>query len=327
MRRRFEWENTWLLAFFFAMLVFPLVTAASLVPVWPAAVAAVSAKTIVTVVAFGFLWGMGAVTFAIGINALGLSLGYAVIMGVITVVGSTIPMIRKWSWIPDNARLVILVGIAICIVGVGVCGRAGMLREAAAGGTPIDVDGPSPAVQINVRSALIPLIWCVVSGIFSAGNNLGFDFADHVAEQAQLMGISPIHASLARWIVVYWGGFLAVLVFCGAKMLRRGTWRMYAGPGSARDGGLAVLMGLLHFVSQMAYGIGAVYVGRLGTTIGYAIMVAGSLMLANIFGFVMGEWRAAPPAAVRRLYLGLAILVVAVLTLAYGNGLVPAAGS
>ena len=83
-------------------------------------------------------------------------------------------------------------------------------------------------------------------------------------------------------------------------------------------------MGLLHFASQMAYGFGAYYVGRLGTTIGYAIMIVGSLILANLFGFVMGEWRSAPKVSVHTLYVGLAILVAAVLTLAYGNGLVSA---
>jgi L-rhamnose-H+ transport protein len=322
MRRRFEWENTWLLAFFCAMLAFPLITAAFVVPVWPAAVSAVSIGRIATVVAFGFMWGSGAVTFAIGINALGLSLGYAVIMGVITVVGSTIPMIRRWSQIPDNARIVILIGIAVCIVGVAVCGRAGMMREQAAAGVSMDSRAASKAVQVTGRAAFIALLWCVFSGILSAGNNLGYDFADRVQEEAVRLGTDPIKASLARWIVEYWGGFLAVLVFCGYKMLRTGSWKKYGGPGSARDGSLAVFMGLLHFVSQMAYGVGAYYVGRLGTTIGYAVMVAGSLILANLFGFVMGEWRSTPRPAVRTIYLGLALLVGAVLILAYGNGLV-----
>ena len=54
--------------------------------------------------AFGFLWGWGAVTFAMAINAVGLSLGYAIIMGINTAVGSIIPMIRRWGEVPADAR-------------------------------------------------------------------------------------------------------------------------------------------------------------------------------------------------------------------------------
>ena len=87
--------------------------------------------TVLAAVGFGFLWGWGAVTFAIGISSVGMSLGYATIMGLATAVGSIIPMIRRWDRIPDDARLFILLGIATCLAAVAICGRAGVLRERA----------------------------------------------------------------------------------------------------------------------------------------------------------------------------------------------------
>jgi hypothetical protein len=168
----------------------------------------------------------------------------------------------------------------------------------------------------------VGVAWCVLSGILSAGNNLGFDFADRIANEVQMAGASPIFASLGRWIAVYWGGYLAVLIFCGAKMLRKGTWKRYTGPGTLHDAGLALLMGLLHFLSQLAYGMGAYYVGRLGTTVGFAVMVATSLIFANVFGFIVGEWRLAPKRSVNVLYVGLTLLIASVLVLAYGNSFV-----
>src|SRR6266545_6738419 len=108
LRRRFEWENSWVLAFLFAMILLPLTAAELLLPNWRAAIAAVATPTIVIVCGFGFLWGIGSVTFAIGINMVGLSLGYALIMGTIMAVGAVIPMMRKWSDVPGQARFVIL---------------------------------------------------------------------------------------------------------------------------------------------------------------------------------------------------------------------------
>jgi hypothetical protein len=82
---------------------------------------------------------------------------------------------------------------------------------------------------------------------------------------------------------VYWGGYLAVLIFCGGKMLRTGSWRNYAGTGAGRDAALSFAMGAFHFTSQIAYGAGAYDVGRLGTTVGFAVMISASIILANLF--------------------------------------------
>jgi L-rhamnose-H+ transport protein len=331
LRRRYQWENIWVVCHLFAMIIIPLSVAKFLVPNWPAAISAVGATTVVIVIAFGFLWGTGSVTMAIGMDAIGISLAYAVIMGIITAVGAIIPMMRRWSQIPPIARVVILLGIAVCVAGVAVCGKAGMLREkgadlaaasAAAGGLDLK-GGPSIAKRSAAKIFSIGLAWCVLSGVLSACNNLGFDFADRVADEAQKLGTNPVYATLARFLALYWGGYLAVLIFCGAKMLRNGTWRNFAGLGAGRDAGLGVCMALFHFSSQLAYGAGAYYLGRLGTTVGFAVMISASVVLANLFGFMTGEWKKAVKEATRMLYLGLIILIVAVLILAYGNSLIP----
>lgn len=319
LRRRYQWENMWIVGHGFAMILLPLVVAHSVVPDWPAAIRAVGGTTLAIVMAFGFMWGIGAVTFAIAIDTIGLSLGYAIIMGIITAIGAVIPMVRRWSEVPHDARVVILLGIAVCIAGVAVCGKAGMIREKA-------VDQTARPGSLAKKSAAgvfaVGLAWCILSGVFSAGNNLGFDFADRVATEAVKLGDSPVFASLARFIAVYWGGYLAVLIFCGGRMLKTGSWRNYAGPNAGRDAALSFGMGVFHFFSQVAYGAGAYYIGRLGTTVGYAVMISASIIVANLFGFITGEWKTAVRNSIHVLYLGLAVLIVAVLILAYGNGLV-----
>jgi len=140
-----------------------------------------------------------------------------------------------------------------------------------------------------------------------------------VATEAVKLGTSPVYASLARFLAVYWGGYLAVLIFCGGRMLKTGSWRNYAGAGAGRDAVLSFGMGAFHFASQVAYGAGAYYLGRLGTTVGFAVMISASIIIANLFGFVTGEWKTAVRSSIRLLYLGLMVLIIAVLILAYGN--------
>ena len=239
-RRRYQWENMWIVGHAFAMLILPVAVARFLVPHWGEAVRAVGPATIAIVMAFGFMWGIGCVTFASGIDTIGLSLGYAIIMGIITAVGALIPMARRWSGIPTKASIVILIGIAVCIAGVAVCGKAGIIREKAvdqnAPGSPTREPGAPTASSHIKKSAAgvfaIGLAWGVLSGGFSAGNNLGFDFAERVATEAGKLCTSPVYASLARFLAVYWGGYVAVLIFCGDRMLKTGSWRNYAGAGA-----------------------------------------------------------------------------------------------
>jgi L-rhamnose-H+ transport protein len=321
MRRQYAWENTWLLGFLFALIIIPLVTVNIFLPVWFAAITAVGMKTVLIAVAFGFLWGWGAVTFAIGITSIGLSLGYAIIMGINTVVGSTIPMMRRWGSIPGHAKLVILVGLLVCLIGTAVCGKAGVIREKGTRSEMGTGAAFASAGRKAVRVFIIGLLWCVLSGVLSACVNLGFDFANQVSKEALRLGAYPLSATLGPWITVYWGGFLAILIGTGTVMVRQRTWKNYFAPGTARDFGLAILLGCFNFLAQIPYGMGAYYLGRLGTTVGWVVNIASSLLVANAFGFLTGEWKIAPKSSIKALYGGLAVLVLSMIILAYGNSL------
>ena len=121
---------------------------------------------------------------------------------------------------------------------------------------------------------------------------------------------------------VYWGGFAANLLWFGGIQVQKGTWRHNYGKGAGHDWVMAGLMGTLWFLAMIPYGMGAYYLGRLGTSVGWAISIAASLVVANIFGFLTGEWKKAPRAAVRVLLLGLAVLISAMAVLGLGNSMV-----
>ena len=48
-------------------------------------------------------------------------------------------------------------------------------------------------------------------------------------------------------------------------------------------------------------------------TLRFAIMIPASIVLANLFGFITGEWRLASKSSVRALSVGLVVLIVTVL--------------
>jgi L-rhamnose-H+ transport protein len=320
LQRRYAWENTWALSQFVTMILLPSVVVQFFLPNWWKAVGWVGVSTIALIAGIGFLWGMGSVAFAIGIESAGLSLGFAVIMGVVTSVGSVIPMVRKWSIIPTPVKHITLVGIVICLAGVALYGKAGLLREQ--GVSSSFRTGPTPSAKPLTRTLIAGLGWCALSGVLSAGNNIGFDIAGPIASELQRLGANPLVASLVRWLPVFWGGYLAVLVFSGSTMVKKGTWKNFSAAGTQYDFARAVTLGALSFLALVFYGMGASSLGPLGTTVGYATFLSLSIVAALVFGFLLGEWRGAPRPSLNTLFSGVSALIAAVMVLAYGNSLV-----
>jgi hypothetical protein len=142
-----------------------------------------------------------------------------------------------------------------------------------------------------------------------------------VGLEAQKLGASSVMSTLASWILVYWGGAAAMLGWFGGLQVKKGTWRRNLGAGSTHDLLLACLMGVLWFLAMIPYGMGAYYLGRLGTSVGWAINIAASLIVANILGFFTGEWSHASPTSRRVLWAGLVVLIFAMAILGEGNAI------
>jgi L-rhamnose-H+ transport protein len=307
-RRSFELENIYIPSTLVMMLVLPLSMAAFVLPHWTDALRAAGSGTVWAGAAYGFGWGIGAILFGYGVTLAGMSVGFAIIMGINTAVGSILPFIVKSrAQMMTTGGGVILAGIAGCVIGVAICGRAGALRER---GAPVDG---------KPRRFGLAVLVCAASGVLSSCANLGFSFTSRVGDEATRLGASPVFATLASWMPVFWGATVALLLWFGGLQLRRGTWRRNVGPDAAFDWMNGVLMGAIWFVATIPYGMGAYYLGRLGTSVGWAVNIAFSLVVANVFGFLTGEWTGAAEGARRTLYAGLSILIAAIVLLAAGS--------
>ena len=327
--RKYTVENSSLLSLFFATIVVPLIAVQFILPGWMEAIRSVGWQHNVTVFIYGFGWGLGAITYAYGFNILGMALAASLLKGITIAIGSGVPLLKRWDDPTlSDAKTVTIVGLAILIVGTAIASRAGSLREKelAEGGE----DAPSEEDHYQVQRPtgtvyLLGLIMCLVSGVLSSCANLGYDAAEPL-EKAMGDGLTW-KATLIRWMPMYWGGIAALLVFMGGAMIKNGSWRNYLAPGSAKDFFVSSAMGIVHFLAQIPYGIGAFYLGKLGTTVGWGVNIGMALIVASAIGFALGEWKGVSRRAGNTLLFGIAVLVVAIGILAYANGLVGPAES
>ncbi len=314
--RGFHTEHVLVAGFGFATLVVPLVFAMLFIESWTQALQQAGLDHVLTVVVMGFGWGIGALCFGHGIAAVGIGIGLATIMGINTVVGALVPMVRQWSAIPGTAMIWIFVGIAVCLVGVILCSRAGCLREQGKDA------GQSTAAR-SVRAFGIGIMLCVVSGVMSACASIGFDYGQPIKVAAAQLGTDERLATVVVWLPIWWGGGVVMVLWSLLEIARQKTFDRFTSAGVSRDFLLcATLIGLCMPAVHVSFGIGAHYLGdTLGRTVGWAISIALSLVAGNAVGFMTGEWRGATARSKNFLYAGIAVLIVATVCLAFASSL------
>ncbi|HWB98325.1 MAG TPA: L-rhamnose/proton symporter RhaT, partial [Bryobacteraceae bacterium] len=159
--RGWAWENYWLLFAVTAYLICPWLLALATIPHLLEVYAGATASSLVSVAVYGAGWGVGAVTFGLGVDALGLALGFAVILGVAATAGTLVPLlVQPPAHFSTEQGILTGISLALMLGGVAVCSFAGKWKEKA--GTP----------KGYRRGVLI----CLASGLLSACGNLGFAF-------------------------------------------------------------------------------------------------------------------------------------------------------
>ena len=303
--RGFAWENTWGAFYLFTMVMVPGIFALLLLEGCAATWYQAGTVQVIIPIAFGFLWGCGMTFFGLGISMLGISLGYAIMMGLSVLVGSVVPLLSQHAAeVFTYAGLLAIAGIVTCTAGVAVCGRAGALREASQA-------AENDNIQNRAAHFARGLVICILAGILGSSINLAFCYsANIVSISEQEFGNSPAVATLSAWVLVFWGGFLSTALYCVYLLTKNTTWNNFTGNNAAFNLSMAAVMGLFHFLILFFYGIGSRYLGPLGTSVGWAAFLSCGLLIANLAGFMTGEWRGASRKSRHWLFAGLAVLVL-----------------
>jgi len=294
--RGWAWEKTWLAYSIFGMIVFPWAVAAALIPDIGGVYASAGASILARTALFGLSWGAGSVLFGLGLARMGMALGFAIIMSVIATVGSLVPMAALHpDQLSTRRGAYLLTGLAIVVVGLALCARAGILRERSSG-------APAGGVARG-------LVICIASGVLSSGMSFSYAFGEPIALEAVRHGAGQGNASMATFVVAVSAGFLINAGYCIHLLRRNATWGVPAPAGV--NAGRAAAMGALWFFGFFFYGVGYRRMGELGDSIGWPLLMMTTVLVGNAWSLLTGEWRKAGPAALRYLAAGMAVLLAA----------------
>ena len=314
--KNFAWENTWGTFFLFAMLIVPVAFACATVNGLWSSYANIPGSVIFWVIALGFLWGCGFCCWGYGLSMLGLSLGYALTMGTMALVGSIVPFfLGNAEMAKTLPGMVVIGGILICICGVGINGYSGVIREKRQAG------GGDDAGRKRVNMGLGVLV-CVTAGVLSSGLNIAFHIGGEIATVAgKEFGNPDWLKGMAVWNLIFIGGFLSSVSFSVYMLCKNKTWGGFKNVGSIRNIILAIIMAVGHFLCIFFYGVGVWKLGALGTSVGFAIFQSGALLLGIGLGFFTGEWKDASEKSKQWLYIGLGTLIGGIIIVSIGNAM------
>jgi len=307
--REWKWEHTWLLFSLFGMLVFNWLIAALVIPNVAEVFRSAPSSDLIALAAFGGLWGLGAILFGLGMDRLGMALGYPVIMGLILSLGALIPLlIMNPAGILSVPGLVLLIGTAVTIGGIILCSSAAGLK-----GQASETAGARAGLAAGLMIAIL-------AGVFSCFPNVGMNYAEKLRRAALDRGASDTMAGNAAWALLFTAGFLMNAVYCGGCILRRRTAGLFA-RRAGRNLTLIAAMGLSWIGSFYLYGMGAARLGRWGGIIGWPLFISLAILVGNLWGIGRGEWAGATRQARARLNAGLAVLIFAVILFGLSSAL------
>ncbi len=312
--RSWAWENTWLAWTLFALCLFPPLLTLSTVPQLGDVYAQAGTAAVLIPAACGAGWGISQVFFGLAVEAVGIALAFSVILGTAAAVGSLIPLVHlHHEKIFTTGGLLVLLGVAFVLVGVGICAVAGRKREAALG-----LRGPgSPAGSAaeGKPSVLKGLLFCLVSGLGSALVNFGLAYGGPVIAAARNSGATALWAPNAVWLPLMCAGGVPNLIYCIYLMRKNGTGGKFGASGTAHYWVLAAVMAFFWFGSTVMYGVSTVKLGELGTVLAWPLFMSLIVITASVWGVVTGEWKNTGRQPLTVMLAGVGVLVIAIFVL------------
>lgn len=326
--KKWAWESYWLIYCLAALLVVPWALALAMSPNVVSVLRATPWKTLGLCYLFGAMWGAGGLTWGLMIRYLGVGLGVAIGCGLCAAVGTLLPPLVQGDFqslvaAPGGlqALIALLAGVAISLVGIVVTGAAGMSKER-------EMSEEQKRAAVAEFDFTKGILVAIFSGVMSAGMSFGVRAADGVITplaKTTAPATPDLWSGLPGLVVILFGGFTVNVLWTLFLNFKNRTTGDYARPDAplALNYILSAFAGVLWYLQMVFYTMGDSKIGDYKFS-GWSVFMSAQIIFSTLWGIVLLEWKGASPRTQRLLGAGLAILVLSLVTIGYGNYLKPA---
>ena len=333
-----SWESYWIIGGIFSWIIVPPLAAWLTIPGFWEMIFAGDISVLGYTYLYGVLWGIGGLTYGLGVRYLGVALGSSIILGLCMVFGSLIPSVY-YDFFPAEGKdtfsmlvstnwgLTVLAGLALCIIGIVVCGKAGTMKE-----KELQVAASDPHAGEEVKTEYkfaLGMFVAIVSGILSACFNFGLEAGKPLAEAANSAWKTAypteegnfLFLNNITYVVLLWGGFTTNFIWCMILNARNKTFGDYTKKETPllKNYLFSALAGTTWFLQFFFYGMGESKLGNGPSS--WILHMAFIILVANMWGLVLKEWKGVSKKTLVTIIAGIAIIIASVLLVGYGNSL------
>jgi L-rhamnose-H+ transport protein len=282
---------------------------------------------------WGLLWGIGGLMYGLGMRYLGMSLGNSVLLGFTSAFGALVPSMY-YNFHPEPGKTtfnnlltthwgqIVLVGVVLCLVGIYICGKAGVLKER-------ELSEEKKKESVKEFSLVKGLIVCIIAGILSACFNYGIEAGSSMAETSNQMWkaahpletVNFLYRNNVIYIVLLWGGLTTNLIWCLFLNARNKTFGDYVNfrVSLARNYLFCALAGTTWFLQFFFYGMGESKLGNGASS--WILRMAFIILVANMWGFALKEWKGVSKRTYTTIIIGVITIILSVMLVGYGNAI------
>ncbi|QES88622.1 L-rhamnose/proton symporter RhaT [Rhizosphaericola mali] len=318
-----HWEIYWMVGGLFSWLIVPPLAAYLTIPNFAEIIANGEMAVLLRTYGFGILWGIGGLTYGLGVRYLGMSLGNSVMLGFCSVFGALLPAIffqfnpmEGKESISDifhkSGGITILIGIAICVLGIIICGRAGILKEK----EMADDQKQASVQEFNIKKGLTAAI---VSGVLSACFNFGIETGKPLAEKAVELGCNPLFQNNVSYVVLLWGGLTTNFIWCIGLALKNKSFSDFGKNGVPQVSNwlFSAIAGTMWFLQFFFYGMGESKLGNGPSS--WILHMSFIILISNFWGVILKEWKGTSKKTQWTIGTGIAVILISIVFVGLGN--------
>lgn len=323
--RGWSWEIYWLIGGVFSWVIAPWVFAYFRTENLFGVISSADPAILGLCIFFGLLWGLGGLTFGLTMRYLGLSLGMAVALGLCAFFGTLVPPILKGVFfsdvLPTTHGQVVLIGLAMCLLGISVVGVGGICKEKE---SPPE-ERQTYIAEFNLKKGLLVALFC---GLMSSCFAFGISAGEPLAALSAAAGTNPLFKGLPVICIVLIGGATTNFVWCGYLIWKNKTAKEILKPTMGKPiQGLSginlfwcALAGVLWYFQFFFYVMGESQMGEYGFS-SWTLHMASIIIFSSLWGFALKEWKGSSRKTLTYVFVGLTFLVGSTVVIGYGNSM------
>jgi L-rhamnose-H+ transport protein len=315
--RAWSWETYWLVGGVFSWVIVPWIMLFAVCPRPLSVLADAPLRSLWLTYLFGQLWGVGGLTFGLSMRYLGMSLGYALALGFCAAFGTIIPPLFTGAMgelVATQSGWVTLIGVAVCLGGIAICGRAGVAKER-------ELSAEQKRATIREFSFAKGVWVAVFAGVMSACMAFAIAAGKPIAALAVERGTPDLWQNTPVFVVVMAGGFVTNCVWClylGIRNRTLGDYLKSPGAPILANYILSALAGTIWYCQFLFYGMGTTKMGRYDFS-SWTIHMAFIIVFSNLWGLAFHEWKGTSARTRFLVFVGIVTLIYSTLIVGLGN--------